>query len=420
MWNGAGKWRAGRRSLAPLAILLAVAGACAQPYYTYIGDITPDSALIAWGTTRGGGNTIGRDSRPLGQSMTVRVNGRDYASTRNWRIVEGLEPGKTYTYEVRVNGRAIGGGSFRTHPANPDQLAFVVIGDYGDGKEPQHQLAAVMAQVINGRRDSDNPVRFVLTTGDNIYARGLPPFRWDSGNQDSHWEKRFFEPYKEVAASLPFYPSPGNHDGGESEKRGDLDVYLDNFLMPGGERRRYYSFRFGGLAEFFSLDSTKNKSSPDEPLIFIKGGDQHRWLEKALKESKAVWKIPFYHHPLFTAGPRHKDSLERLSHWAELFAAHGVRVTFAGHEHNFQFSERNAATRGILHIVSGSGGTLRGKDIRRNLKAAHIAGWANQHHFLLVELNEREMTITPYGLHPVQVRDGNGNVIEMPLRVPSR
>jgi hypothetical protein len=403
-----------------LAVLLAVAGACAQPYYTYVGDVTPNSALIAWGTTRGGGNTIGRDSKALGRAMAVRVNGRDYTTTRNWRIVNGLEPDTTYTYEVQVDGRVIGGGRFRTHRSSPDKLAFLVIGDYGDGRDPQRQLAVVMGRVISARRDSDNPVRFVLTTGDNIYAGGIPPFLWGSGNRDKHWEKRFFEPYKEVASSLPFYPSPGNHDGDESEKRGDLDVYLDNFFMPGGERRRYYSFRFGGLAEFFSLDSTKNKATSTEPLIFAKGGEQHHWLEKALKESKAVWKIPFYHHPLFTAGPRHGASLERLSHWADLFAANGVRVTFAGHEHNFQFSERSDATRGIVHVVSGSGGALRGRDIGRNLRAAHIAGWANQHHFLLVEMDDREMVITPYGIHPLTVRDGNGNTVEMPLRVQSQ
>jgi tartrate-resistant acid phosphatase type 5 len=419
VWNGVGRVAGG--VVAILILLLAlVAGAPAQPFYTYLGDVTAESVLIAWGTTRGGGNTIGRDSQPLGSQMVLRVDGRDYPAEKNWRIVEGLAADKPHPYDVLVDGKSIGHGSFRTLPARPHKLAFFVIGDYGDGKRPQIDLSGVMAREMRKRAGSDNPVRFVLTTGDNIYAKGFKPFLWQSGNKDSHWEKRFFEAYKEVAAALPFFPSPGNHDGNESEKRSDLPVYLDNFLMPGGRGERFYRFAVGDLVEFFSLDSTKNRMGDGEPMIFAAGGQQHGWLELALKESRAVWKIPFYHHPLFTAGPRHGSSLDRLRHWQDLFAAHGVRATFAGHEHNFQFSERNSATKEILHIVSGSGGALRGSDIRRNLAAANVAGWANQHHFLLVELDRSEVTITPIGIHDILVRDGSGEKIEMPLRVTAQ
>ncbi len=50
------------------------------------------------------------------------------------------------------------------------------------------------------------------------------------------------------------------------------------------------------------------------------------------------------------------------------------------------------------------------------MQAAHIAGWAPQHHFLLVEIEDRDLTIHVLGPAPVVVRDKNGNAVTQPLR----
>ena len=49
-------------SLRACALLLFAVGLFAQGVYVYVGDITSESALIAWGNTSGthGRNTIGR------------------------------------------------------------------------------------------------------------------------------------------------------------------------------------------------------------------------------------------------------------------------------------------------------------------------------------------------------------------------
>ena len=413
MWTGVG------RSLLRLALacLAALGPAWPQKYYTYIGDVGETSALVAWGTAQGEGNTIGLKSTPAGKGA-VRIDGRDYpAGNTNWVRIENLAHDREYRYEVSVNGRNVGGGVFRTHPRDAGKLAFFVIGDYGDGGNDQFALAEVMRRELEQRRNSENPVRFVLTAGDNIYGSGFKPFLFSSGNQDSHWERRFYQPYEHILRNIPFYACPGNHDGDESERRGDLDVYLDNFFFPGGTPSRYYGFRYGKLAEFFSLDSTSNAPQDPKSPIYGPESEQTKWLAASLSNSAATWKIPYLHHPFFNAGPRHEPSLERLRHWADLFRQNGVKVVFAGHEHNFQFSERNEATGNLLYVVSGSGGALRGADIRRNLKAAHIAGWANQHHFLLVEIDGASMTLTPYGIYPMRVLDGDGKEVAMPLKV---
>jgi hypothetical protein len=261
--------------------------------------------------------------------------------------------------------------------------------------------------------------RFVITTGDNIYADlnfGLKAT--NSGDNDHDWESKFFEPYGGILSEIPFYPSPGNHDGNGSENRGDLPVYLDNFFFPQNRPARWYTFHFADLAQFFSLDSTTNTLSGRAKPVFLASGEQFNWFRPALAASKAPWKIPYFHHPPFNAGPYHGASLQDLKAFCDAFAASGVAVVFSGHEHNFQFSERNGATAGIQYVISGAGGELRSGDVRSKMAKAHIAGWAAERHFLSVEIEGNEMRITPIGakgiLEPV---DAAGRKIGMPLVV---
>jgi phosphodiesterase/alkaline phosphatase D-like protein len=154
-------------------LLVFVTAGFAQKYYTYVGDLGPDSALIAWGTTAGSGNTIGRDSRSFGKA-TVRVGEIEVTEAkRNWAPVTGLTPDTEYAYEVRIAGKRIGAGSLRTWPAKSTKLAFFAIGDFGTGQRVQYQIAEAMTREFEKRKGSDNPIRFVITVGDNIYADGL-------------------------------------------------------------------------------------------------------------------------------------------------------------------------------------------------------------------------------------------------------
>ncbi|MGH9657435.1 MAG: metallophosphoesterase [Bryobacteraceae bacterium] len=370
----------------------------AQPFHVYVGQIEPDSALIAWGTTAGPGNTIGRDSASHGHA-TVRIDGRSLAAPRNWLAIEGLAPDREYPYEVALGGRKIGEGRLRTVPRTASKLCFLVLGDWGNGKPPQFALGQQMTREVEKRSASDNPVRFVLTTGDNIYADtvlGIP--RGGSGRRDEHWGGKFFLPYARLLARVPFYPSLGNHDGNESESREDLPVYLDNFFFPRNRPARYYRFGFGGLAEFFALDTTRNSLAGPTAPQYLEGGEQSAWLAKAIGEPAARWKIPYFHHPPFTAGPRHDPMLEPLAHWLKLFQSAGVKVVFTGHEHNLQFSEAGEATGGIRYVISGAGGELRRPNLEDRLEGTHIAAWAAQRHFLVVEIENAEMRITPIGV----------------------
>jgi tartrate-resistant acid phosphatase type 5 len=397
------------------ALSLALSGAAAQSVHTYIGQITPTSVLIAWGSTQGGANTIGRESKPLGAAQ-VRIDHRTLPAQHNWLDVTGLTPDTSYAYEVDVDGRRIGGSVVRTWPLRAGHLAFFAIGDYGDGSAGQRGVAAAMAAELYRRSQSADPVRFVLTLGDNIYASAnLGYVIRGSGTDDRDWETKFFQPYQRLLDQIPFLPSPGNHDGNSSENASDLGTYLDNFFFPGNRPARWYHFDYGGLADFFSLDSTDNTPSGHPAPAYAPDGEQSRWLAEALSASRAPWKIPYFHHPLFNAGPGHGASYSVLRHWLDLFEKAGVRAVFAGHEHNYQYSEWSDLTGHARYFVSGAGGELRAGNVLANMARAHIEGWAAVRHFLLVEIDGGAMRVTPMSNETIVVRNAAGQ--PLPLSV---
>lgn len=399
-----------------LVLALLSLPAQAQKFYTYVGQIESRSVLIAWGTLGGAGNTIGLASASLGKAV-VKVGETSVQSQQNWAVVKDLRPDTEYSYEVTVNDRKAGQGTVRTYPERSNKLAFFVIGDYGIGNKRQYAVANAMVQEYERRKASEYPVRFVLSVGDNIYAdEGFGIASPHSGDQDRDWEPKFFRPYESLIQHVPFYPTLGNHDGNGSEKQADLAVYLDNFFFPGAKPARWYRFSFGELAEFFALDSTENSEEGRPAPAFAPGGEQFRWLKQALPQSRLPWKVPYFHHPPYNAGPRHGSSYNDLRHFVELFQQTGVKVVFTGHEHNLQFTNPSQ-TGGIRYVISGAGGELRTGNITRKMERANIAGWAPQNHFLVVEILDRTMKITPVSYENMTVKDRNGSRIDMPLTV---
>ena len=399
------------------ALLLPAVGLFAQGTYVYVGDITAESALIAWGNTSGthGRNTIGRQSVSMGPAA-VRIDNRTLFTTRNWMDVRGLKPDTSYPYEIFVNDRRIGGGEVRTYPLRASRMAFFVIGDFGTGDAYQKRVAQAMWSEYAKRAGTANPIRFILTMGDNIYAIvNIASLIINSGNQDRDWDTKFYGPYRELLQHIPFHPSLGNHDGNGSENRSDLGVYLDNFFFPENRPARYYTFSFGGLADFFALDSTDNTEAGPPAPQYGRSSPQWPWMQQAFAASTAPWKIPYFHHPPFTAGPAHPSSFTALHHWMQLFERSGVKVVFTGHEHNLQFSQDNDATGHIRYIVSGAGGQLREGDVTQKMAAAHIEAWAAHRHFLVVEIEGRTMRVTPISYESFAVRNSAHQALAMPF-----
>ena len=238
-------------------------------------------------------------------------------------------------------------------PNREDSLKFAVLGDFGNGSRQQFQLAEQMV-ALRARF----PFEFVITVGDNIYG---------SENARS-FKSRFEDPYKALLdADVKFYASLGNHDDREVQR------FYKLFNM-GGDF--YYTFKAPKQdVRFFALES----GYMDVQHI--------AWLERELTNSGERWKIPYFHHPLYSSGRRHGSDLGQRRILEPLFLKHDVSVVFAGHDH---FYERTTPQNGIVHFVVGSGGQLRRGNIDRN-SGLTASGFDTDQAFLAVEIEGDEM-----------------------------
>ena len=157
------------RVLAALLLMSAAPG-WAQKYYVYVGDLGPTHALIAWGTTERR-NTIGRSSPSLGKAE-LKIGGRAIVEeARNWTPVTDLLPGHPYDYEVLAR-RPPHRRRPLPHLGREGRTGwnFSSSGITGTAIPPSGAWPMPCGGSSSGGESSGSPVRFVLTTGDNIYG----------------------------------------------------------------------------------------------------------------------------------------------------------------------------------------------------------------------------------------------------------
>ena len=242
-------------------------------------------------------------------------------------------------------------------PNKSDSIKFLAIGDSGTGGSDQRRVASRIAEVYKIFK-----FEFAIMVGDNLYG----------GEGASDYRRKFEEPYKPlIDAGVKFYAALGNHDD-------PTQRFYKPFNMNG---ERYYSFKapkpgigIRGGARFFALDS--NYMSPE----------QLKWLEKELAASGADWKVPFFHHPLYSSGDKHGSDTALRDQLEPLFLKYGVDVVFAGHEH---FYERLKPQKGITYFVNGSSAKLRKGNIGDSGMTAK--GFDTGFAFMIVEIAGDEM-----------------------------
>jgi len=379
-------------------------------------------------------DSIGSKSAPYGPA---RVEVRDgsgavvaVAKTEvaNHCWVSGLMPNTEYTYKVFVKDkewaagerwdwsatdRALvqkGGCYVNRFCTNPDPnvpakaLEFAVIGDFGVGVKrdtPTHRQQRV-ADALTKCVESEE-VRLIITTGDNIYAGsrilGIPI--GGTGDEDDDWFFTYFQPYRYIINRVCVYPSIGNHDTGESEGNDDRAQVEDNFYVreriaveeaagrASSSPGLFYRFRYGSNIEFVCLDTSKENFFTQR---LFEHPNHREFVEASFPvTSTPTWRIPFCHHPPFSAGPAHHNtaSMEKL---IPLFKRAGVRALFSGHEHNFQHS----IVDGINYFVSGAAGKFRNR-VPDQFEQAHTRSWSSACHFLLVAVEGNTMTVRAVG-----------------------
>ena len=239
----------------------------------------------------------------------------------------------------------VGAGTDVELPRAADSLKFAVIGDNGTGEQPQYEVARQMAA-----SRSSFPFDFVLMLGDNMYGSQKP----------KDVVAKFERPYASLLeAGVRFYATLGNHD--QQTNR----LYAP-FNMAG---ERYYTFT-RTPAQFFVLDTNAMDRA------------QLAWFDDALGRAGALWKIVYFHHPIYSDGDRHGSNVELRVLLEPLLVRHGVNVVFSGHEHIY---ERTNPQKGITYFVEGSSGQLRKGGVTPSDLTA--ASFADDRTFMLVEVS---------------------------------
>ena len=229
-------------------------------------------------------------------------------------------------------------------PNRQDSVRFAVIGDSGTGGKKQYQVARWMAEYRERF-----PFEFVLMLGDNLYG----------GESQQDYERKFELPYKPLlGAGVEFHAVLGNHDQRD-------EAFYKPFHMDG---RRFYTFQKKGM-QFFALDSNHMDQ------------EQVKWVEKALAESTAGWKICFFHHPVYSSARRHGSAMKLRAVLEPLFVKYGVNAAFSGHDHVY---ERVKPQKGVYYFTSGASAKLR----KHNLEPSELtaAGFDTDNSFMLVEI----------------------------------
>lgn len=318
-------------------------------------------------------------SKPAACELVVRVGD----STRSIPVargaprcavrVEGLEPGRSWPYEIRAGTRVLALDAFQTNRAAGQPWRMIVFGDSGRGKSDQYQLAAAMEQ---SRPD------VLLHTGDLVYP----------GGERSDYRAKFFEPYAPLLRRVPFWPCLGNHDINKPEFGA---AYYSVFELPGNgpadvTAERNYWFDYSN-ARIAVVDSNLDEATLRERVA--------PWLSAVFRDYAGDWRFVSLHHPAVSVG-KHGPTERVQAALVPVFESAGVDLVFCGHDHIY---ERTAALRGeqvvepgegVVYVVTGAGGAKLYEIAPPDQRPAYVRAVNNtDHSFTVLDIHGRRLEL---------------------------
>lgn len=247
-----------------------------------------------------------------------------------------LQPATRYYYAVGDAQRILYGGDaahyFETPPLSgaASSVRAVVLGDPGDaaGTGQAQVRDSVQTWLDQHPRSHQSDFDMLLVTGDLAYTSGSNP----------QFQKNFFIPYQHWLATVPIWPTYGNHDARRFAffKIFTFPSQAESGGVPSGSEH-YYAFDYGQVHTVV-LDS--------ENTSLRRTGEMYQWLERDLQATRQPWLIAMFHHPPYSKGShdsdRRRDSWGRMADMREVFLPlleqHGVDLVLSGHSHMYERS----------------------------------------------------------------------------------
>lgn len=311
--------------------------------------------------------------------VPVRIN-RDHTAQV---LLEGLEPGEDYAFEVHVRAEDLPGpvvgfhGSFRTAPTEemdrPVNFTVVTCHDFirRDDLTKGHQIYPSMAKL-----DPD----FMVHAGDVEYYDKPAPWAKSVELARYKWNRIFGLPFqKSFYGSTAVYFEKDDHDilkndAWPGDTYGDLtwDQGLSIFKeqTPTGARP-YRTIRWGKHLQIWLTEGREFRSPntmPDGPGKSIWGAEQKAWFFKTFAESDATFRILISPTPVL--GPDRKNKNDNHANEGFWHESREIRDFLASQEDAFvicgdrhwQYASYDP-TRGLSEFGAGAGSD------------AHAGGW---------------------------------------------
>ncbi|MGV9277172.1 metallophosphoesterase family protein [Streptomyces griseosporeus] len=255
--------------------------------------------------------------------------------------------------------------------ADPERFSFLVLGDPGEGGEPQYA-------VVPGLLDAGRDTAFAVVASDVIYP---------VGSADDYGTK-FFRPYRDYPA--PLYAVPGNHDWYE-----DLGAFMRVFCgdappLPPEPRprpltrawlrsllwhrprpddgrdldeQRKLRGRPGQQAEqpgpYWAIDTGGIRIiGIDTGLLGTVDAEQGAWLREVSRGPRP--KVLITGSPLYVDGEHHPCPVEGGGTVDDIVRdpAHHYVAAIGGDIHNYQRYPVDVGGRTIQYMVAGGGGAF--------------------------------------------------------------
>lgn len=333
------------RCLLALALITSPITAATLWIGPYLQDVRTDRATVTWAALEPAAGQVAIPGATANSEVTELApsrTGLDFPIYLHRAQLRNLTPDTTYTYSIRLNGEPIAidpQPRFRT-PGSADQT-LLVIGDSGDGGQPQLTLASLLNQ---------HEASALLHVGDIAYFEGT----------FSQFHDQFFQAYKPLLARAALFTTPGNHDYFEDAfpYRTLFSPPIDN--VPAADQRRYYSFNWSNL-HITVVDT----NAPFEQAIEGRG-PLFTWLERDLRTTTQPIRIVLLHHSPFTTSQQKVDdpvcAMVR-QYLTPIFERHAVHLVISGHEHVYQRThpranaEFKATQNGTIYVTSGAAGS---------------------------------------------------------------
>lgn len=258
--------------------------------------------------------------------------------------VTGLSSDTKYFYQVSaIDGTIFQGNAanfFTTLPPGNTtrKIRIAAFGDCGRGNATYQDENLANYQSYLSTNGIDAPDAWILL-GDNAYNSGT----------DAEYSSKFFGIYESnILKNHKLYPSPGNHDYGNTSanKASRSMPYHSIFSVPqNGEsggvasgKQNYYSYDIGNI-HFLSLDAYGTES--DGTSIQTNGTSMLKtWLDADLAANTKKWTIAYWHHPPYTKTSHNSDTESDLIAIRQNFITYlegkGVDLIINGHSHGYE------------------------------------------------------------------------------------